>query len=157
MTPAAEKALQAAQGYLALEMPRDAAAELATIPELEHDRVEIVELKALIALKLDDWDAGLEAAQKLCELQPSRPSGFIHAAYCLHELGRTAEARETLLVGPASLRKEATYFYNLACYNARLDEDEEALQLLDRAFEMDANLRELAQTDPDLESLMFEL
>ncbi|MEM7010954.1 MAG: hypothetical protein AAF585_05665 [Verrucomicrobiota bacterium] len=153
MNSAAQKALQAAQGYLELDMPRDAAAELATIPELEHDRVEIVEMKALIALKLDDWEAGLEAASKLCELQPSRPSGFIHTAYCLHELGRTAEARETLLMGPASLRDEATFYYNLACYNARLDEDEEALQLLDRAFEMDAKLREMARTDPDLQSL----
>jgi hypothetical protein len=30
---------------------------------------------------------------RLCELEPEEPGGFIHAAFCLHELGRTNEAQ----------------------------------------------------------------
>ena len=153
MMTGVEKALQAAQGYLELDMPKEAQSELDSIPAAERNAAEVVHVEVLVALKKRGWNLALETAYRLCELEPESPSGFIHAAFCLHELGRTIEARGVLLGGPESLREEATYFYNLGCYATQLGELDEAQELLNRAFKMDAKLQELARTDPDLDAL----
>jgi hypothetical protein len=55
-----------------------------------------------------------------------------------------------LLSGPASLKAEATYHYNLACYEAALGNLDQARAHLDVSFAMDKKLRDHARTDPDL-------
>ena len=148
-----QKAVQAAQGYLELGMPEDAWDELESLPEPDRNEVEVLQVGVVALLRLERWDTALRLGRKLCTLEPESPSGFIHTAFCLHELGRTAEAQQLLLEGPDSLRKEATYYYNLGCYATQLGNLEEAEELLARAFLMEPMLRELAETDPDLERL----
>ena len=153
MKPETEKIVLAAQGYLELEMPAEALVELEPIPVAERAEPEVLEVEIVALLNLKRWVEALDAARRLCEAEPEKPSGFIHVAFCLHETGRTGEAREALLGGPESLRSEPTFFYNLGCYAARLDDFAEARQLLGKAFEMDERLRETAKKDPDLEAL----
>jgi tetratricopeptide (TPR) repeat protein len=103
------------------------------------------------------WGEALALAQKLCRLEPDEPGGFIHSAFCLHEMGRTEEALDVLARGPATLKTKPVYYYNLGCYLARLGQDERALQLLKQSFEMDGDLRRDARKDPDLHSLHGKL
>src|SRR5580700_9062571 len=115
-----ERTILAAQGYSELSMFDDALAELNTLPMEAAEHVVVVELHAVILMQARRWKPALEASRKLCALQPDRTGGYIHAAFCLHELGRTEEAREVLLGGPVSLHTEPTYHYNLACYECVL-------------------------------------
>ena len=68
-------------------------------------------------------------------------------------MGRTVEAKEMLLTGPASLLREATYYYNLGCYDAVLGNVEGARAYLRTSFKMDKNFLEFARSDPDLQPL----
>ena len=106
---------------------------------------------------IDRFDRKAAQLQKLRELEPKEPGGYIHAAYCLHELGQTQEALDLLARGPATLRTKPVYYYNVGCYLACLGENEKALQLLEQSFEMDGSLRDHARNDRDLDGLRQKL
>ena len=143
----------AAQGYFELEMHREAIVELDKLPLAEQLRPDVLEMRVLILMKDHLWREALSASEKLCAVAPEVPVGFIHAAYCLHELGQTREAKELLLEGPASLVNDATYHYNLACYECALGNFETARAYLNASLSMDEKLREIAENDPDLKPL----
>ena len=78
-------------------------------------------------------------------------TGYIHGAFCLHELGRTAEAK-TSHRRSTCLAMEPTYHYNLG-YHAVLGNIEEAVRHLETSFRMDGKFREIAKYDPDLKEV----
>lgn len=149
--------IAAAQGYLELGLRAEARMELAALPAEAHARVDVIEIKLLCLMGERRWEEALSMAEDLCEQEPSEPGGFIHAAFCLHELNRTAEALDFLSRGPASLRTKPVYFYNMGCYHARLDQTDKALRYLRQAFEMDPDLRLHARKDADLAALREHL
>ena len=153
MLEAYERTLLAAQGYSELSMFDDAVKELDSLPEEAAQHSTVVELRAVILIQGKRWKQALAASQELCRQEPEKTTGFIHAAFCLHELGRTGDARDLLLRGPESLRAEATFHYNLACYECALGELELARMHLEKSFALDKNLREFARNDPDLAAL----
>jgi tetratricopeptide (TPR) repeat protein len=148
-----ERILLAAQGYLELEMPAEALAELDSLGPKDQGREEILQLRLFILMRGRQWSRSLAVCERLRQSFPETSTGYIHGAFCLHELGRTSEAKETLLSGPSSLTSEATYFYNLGCYDAVLGNLEEATASLRTSFEMDNKFREIAKYDPDLKSV----
>ncbi|MES2508018.1 MAG: hypothetical protein V4599_15050 [Verrucomicrobiota bacterium] len=152
-----ERRILAAQGYVELGLHEEAQAELAHLPPSAAERADVIELSVLCHMGDRRWAEALALTQKLCVLEPEEPGGFIHAAYCLHELGRTTEALDLLGRGPAALRTKPVYYYNLGCYLACLGEDEKALNLLKQSFEMDGSLRSHARKDPDLDRLRAKL
>lgn len=99
------------------------------------------------------WLRALTVSRKLCQVAPDCGAGYLHAGFCLHELGKTAQAKELLLKGPIALLKEPIYYYNMGCYNALLGNVEEAQFNLKTSFKMDATFRELAKKDPDLKAV----
>ena len=145
--------ITAAQGYFELSMHAEAIAELDKLPLEEQIRPEVLEMRVLILMKDQLWQEALSASEKLCIVAPESPIGFIHAAYCLHELGHTRAAKELLLEGPAALVNDATYHYNLACYECALGNYDTARAYLEASLSMDDKLREFAKTDPDLKPL----
>lgn len=145
-----DRRILAAQGYVELSLYHQARKELQPLPREVFERADVIELGLLCLMGEKRWSEALATAHKLCEAAPSEPGGFIHAAYCLHEMNRTLEALEVLKNGPKSLRTKPVFFYNLGCYNARLGNIEEAMRQLTRSFEMDRDLRKLARRDPDL-------
>ena len=152
-----EKCLLAAQGYLELDMPVDALAELDSMPLEERDGESALQLRLFITMKSHKWDDSLQICDRLRELYPEAVSGYIHGAFCLHERGRTGSALDLLLSGPPSLAEEATYFYNLACYSAVLGDLDGALNYVQRSFAMDGKFRDIAKIDPDLIELRGRL
>ncbi|MCB1231492.1 MAG: tetratricopeptide repeat protein [Verrucomicrobiae bacterium] len=140
----------AAQGYFELGMLADAWERLAELPEEERVHPRTLRLKAQLHIAASDFAQALSICRQLCDVAPGDPAGYIHGAYCLHELGDTEEARELLLSGPETLREEPIFFYNLGCYEARLGETDAACAWLLRSFQMNAALRQHARTDPDL-------
>jgi Flp pilus assembly protein TadD len=152
-----DRIIIAAHGYLELGMFRDVWRELDSLPVSQRERSEVLELQALSLMGEQRWQEALETARRLRMLRPNDPGGFIHEAYCLHELGRTREALDTLLQGPDSLQEKPVFFYNAACYRAQLGEMDDAVKLLGLAFKMDGSLRKSAKHDPDLKSLKDKL
>jgi predicted Zn-dependent protease len=152
-----ERQIRTAQGYLELGMHSDALRELEGLPVDELDRPQAVETRLAVLIGNRRWPEALVTARRLCSIEPDKPIGFIHAAFCLHEMGRTREAREFLLAGPPSLAREPLYYYNLACYDALLGHGREARDNLSRSFRLDARLKEYAAKDPDLDSIRGQI
>ena len=148
-----ERTLLATQGYIELEMPAEALAELDSLGAKDQQREEVLQLRLFVLMRGRMWSRALSVCEELRKLFPEGSTGYIHGAFCLHELGRTSEARDILLGGPPDLAREATFYYNLACYNAVLGDLTEAAASLRRSFEMDGKFREIAKYDPDLKSV----
>ncbi|MCB1234138.1 MAG: hypothetical protein KDM91_03620 [Verrucomicrobiae bacterium] len=149
--------IEASQGYFELGMVEDALRELDAGSAAERAHPETLHLRIQILLSCRRWDEALDQSRQLCDLVPDSTAGYIHQAYCLHELGRTRDARETLIGGPDSLREEPVFFYNLGCYEARLGQRDAARAWLLRSFEMEPDLRHQAKGDPDLRDLWGDL
>ena len=86
-------------------------------------------------------------------MAPDAGAGFLHAGFCLHQLGKTAEAKKLLITGPVALLKEPIYYYNMGCYEALLGNVKDARINLETSFRMDSSFRELAEKDPDLQAV----
>ncbi len=152
-----QRILTACQGYLDLGMPKEALRELKTLPAELVDVPDVLELRIVVLIRASKWKSAASLARKLCKKRPEQPAGFIHLAFCLHELGQTGTARQTLLEGPRTLEKEGTYFYNLACYDAVLGDLEAARKHLARSIRLDKRFRDFARSDRDLAALHGEL
>ena len=148
-----ERTLLAAQGYCELGLFDDGLAELDTLPVKARDDIAAIELRLGILMQARRWKNAVTVSRQLCRAFPGKNIGYIHTAFCLHELGKTEEARSVLLAGPETLHTEPTYHYNLACYECHLGNVELARAHLDRSFQLDKKFRDFAKTDPDLEAL----
>ena len=145
--------LQAACGYAELGMTRESIAELDAIESTFQERPEVLQLRLHHLMRKKRWAQALRVSQKLCRAAPDCGAGFLHAGFCLHQLGKTAEAKKLLVTGPAALLKEPIYYYNMGCYEALLGNVRDAEMNLRISFKMDASFRDLAKKDPDLKAL----
>ena len=148
-----ERTILAAQGYSELSMFDDAIAELDTLPDETARNATVLELRAVILMQANRWKPALATSRELCRSEPEKTSGFIHTAFCLHEMGHTSEARDVLLSGPDALHAEPTFHYNLACYECALGHLDLARMHLEKSIELDKKMRDFAKTDPDLAAL----
>lgn len=154
---AIERTLLAAQGYIELDMPEEALRELDELSPEDQAAMEVLQVRLFIFMRGRRWRDAMAVCDRLRAADPQQTTGFIHGAFCLHELGQTREAKELLLRGPAALLREATYYYNLGCYDAVLGNLEEAQQAIEISFRMDDKFREIAKYDPDLKEVMSSL
>jgi len=152
-----ERTLLAAQGYIELEMPGEALRELDELPAADQSCQEVLQVRLFIHMRGRRWRDAMRVCDTLRAADPQQTTGFIHGAFCLHELGQTREAKELLLKGPAALLREATYYYNMGCYDAVLGNLEDAQHALEISFKMDDKFREIAKYDPDLKEVMSAL
>jgi len=148
-----QHSLLAAQGYCELGMFADALAELEAMPKNLREHPAVVESRLIILMQAQRWKEALRVGQQLTKLAPDRNIGYIHTAYCLHEIGHTEKARTMLLNGPETLHSEPVFHYNLACYECRLGNHDVARAHLEKSVQLDKKFRDYAKTDPDLAPL----
>ncbi len=134
-------------------MARESLAELNAIEARAQNRPEVLQLRLHHLMQRKSWCRALVVSRKLCRVAPHCAAGFLHAGFCLHELGRTADAKRVLLRGPTALLNEPIYFYNMGCYDALLGDLSGARTNLLTSFKMEPSFRDLAKKDPDLKSL----
>ncbi|MFL6584584.1 MAG: TPR end-of-group domain-containing protein [Chthoniobacterales bacterium] len=145
--------VSAACGYAELGMMRECVAELNAIEPRLQNRPEVLHLRLNCLMQKKRWAQALRVSQNLCRVAPDSSTGFLHAGFCLHQLGKTAEAKKLLVRGPVALLKEPIYYYNMGCYDALLGNVRDAKVNLQISFRMDGSFREIAKKDPDLRTL----
>ena len=145
--------LRAAAGYAELGMDRESLAELNAIEKPERERPEVLQLKLHHLMREKNWARALSTSRKLCRVAPQCTAGYLHAGFCLHELGKTLQAKKLLLRGPVGLLREPIYYYNMGCYDALLGNSKSAQVHLLTSFKMDPSFRDIAKKDPDLQSV----
>lgn len=144
---------EAAAGYVQLGMLLEAAEEIDSLPQAYRELPQVMRIRALLAINAKNWQKAVELGVKLVESGAAAAADYMQAAYCLHEMQRTHEARAILLKAPPEARSDPIYFYNLACYEAVLGHEEKALDYLDQAAAIDFSFRDMAMSDPDLLSI----
>ena len=87
-----ERTLLAAQGYIELDMPEVALRELDELPPEDQARQEVQQVKLFIFMRARRWKDAMQVCDRLREADPEQTTGYIHGAFCLHELGKTREA-----------------------------------------------------------------
>jgi Flp pilus assembly protein TadD len=148
-----QRNFRAACGYAELGMTTESIAELNTIDDEYQHRPEVLQLRLHHLMRKKQWTRALTISRRLCRAAPQASAGFLHAGFCLHQIGRTKEAKEMLLRGPTALLKEPIYYYNMGCYEVLLGNLKDARVHLQISFKMDSSFRDLAKRDPDLKPL----
>ncbi len=151
--------LEAAQGWLELGDSAEAKAELEKIAPQLQTHPEVLKVRWEICAAERQWEAALEIAATLIQTEPEHPLGWIHRSYALHELKRTAEARDNLLRVVDQFPISATIRYNLACYECQLGRLAEAKVWLQIAFRLGtaSKMRQVALQDEDLKPLWKDI
>ena len=145
--------LRAAAGYAELGMNRESMAELNAIETSSKERPEVLQLRLHHLMREKKWARALTVSRFLCRIAPTCSAGFLHAGFCLHELGKTLQAKKLLLKGPVALLREPIYYYNMGCYDALLGNPKSAQVHLLTSFKLDPTFRDIAKKDPDLETI----
>jgi hypothetical protein len=146
-----EKQFEVARGYADLGMFAESTNKLREAGLAHRNKPEVLELRIQNLMDKEKWRPALKISRKLISLGDGL--GFFHAAGCQYYLGDISGARATLLSGMEYLHTEASFHYNLACYSARLGIVKEARLHLRASFQFDARFREMAKSDPDLETI----
>ena len=151
--------LSAAVGWLELGNHGEANDELERIAPAFRIHPDVLKVRYEVYAKAGKWEIAADIAQAITKAVPDVSYGWFHLAYALHELKRTQEAWNVLL--PVADKFPDLYLirYNLACYACQLGNLEEAMQWLDKAFDIadKKSVKLMALKDPDLEPLWGEI
>ena len=149
----------AMEGWLDLDLPDEALAEFDRLTAQARNHPSVLELQWRLQSIRKDWLAAVETSQKVMELAPWLPNGWIHRSFSLHELRRTEEALRNLLEAEPRFPTNSIIPYNLACYACQLGDLPLARRWLRRVIDLKgiAHLRSTALEDPDLAPLWAEI
>jgi predicted Zn-dependent protease len=132
--------LLAAQGWLELGSHIEANDELENISASLRAHPAVLAVRWEIYAAAKKWEAAVDIAAALIQLDPEDPVGWVHRSYALHELKRTTEARDNLLRVVDKFPSSATMRYNLDCYECQLGRLEKAKEWLKKAFALSGKL-----------------
>lgn len=151
--------LRAAEGWLELGNHVEANQELEQLTPALHAHPDVMKTRWKVHAAAEKWEAALDIAAALVQAEPEDPDGWIGQSFALHEMKRTAEARDYLLRVIDKFPKISVMRYNLACYECQLGSSEKAKDWLKKAFKVgDAKaIKRMALDDRDLEPLWNEI
>jgi len=151
--------LQAAQGWLGLQNWREAKAEIENISSALQSDPDVLQVRWAIHAAAKEWELAAQIAEEFSHSKPDNPFGFVHLAYALHEMKRTEEAQNVLLLVVEKFRDEFIIRYNLACYACQLGDQEAAWRWLEKSKTLTDpdEVKRMALDDPDLEPLRKQI
>ena len=144
--------LEAAQGWLGLHNWREAKAEIDNIAEGLLSHPDVLQVSWAIHAAAKEWELAARVADAHRQARPDSPFGFVHLAYALHEMRRTEEAQNVLLLVVDKFKDEYIIRYNLACYACQLGDQEAAWRWLEKSMALTDSdeVKRMALNDPDL-------
>ncbi len=145
--------MQAAEGYLALEMHEHALRELRAIPEPIGDAYDYHLLKAEAHRGLREWSAALEEFRCCQGEKPEDLGVLMGLAWCLKRTGELSQAISTMHDAYRAHPKTPVVLYNLSCYYALAGQKSQALSWLGRALRMEPGLRRLIPEETDFDPI----
>ena len=146
--------LQAALGWLGLNDPLEAGRELDNIRAEWRAHPEVLKVRMEIYYREKSWAGLYEIANTLVREQPSLMDAWILRSFALHELDRTQDAYDDLLLVSEEFPKVWVIPYNLACYCSVMRRFPRAQEWLKRAMAIDEKtVQREAIDDPDLQPL----
>lgn len=148
-----ERHLEAARGYLTLDMPRQALRELRRVSDDAEHAAALHSLRGEALRQNENFDEALRAYQHALALDPSDLITLLGIAWCNKRIDRLDDAIAVMHRAYDAAPNEAVVLYNLACYYALADNKVDALSWLGRALRLDAGLAREIPEETDFDSL----
>ncbi len=148
-----DKLLNAAEGYLMLEMPRQALECLDQIIDPERAQFASNYLRGMVLRQMGDHQAALDAFDVALDEQPDHLSLLLAMAWCYKRTDRLERAITAMEQAYAADPTEPIVLYNLACYWALAGNKSQALSWLGRALRMNCDLKRLISDEQDFDRL----
>jgi Flp pilus assembly protein TadD len=156
-----DRRIDAAEGYLMLEMPEQALRELRVVEARvggdEGLLVAVARLRGEAYRLQRDYEEG---ARQFLAAQSDDPEDLevsIGLAWCLKRTNRLEEAIDVMMAAYQFHEDEPIVLYNLACYFALASDKVHALGWLGRAIRMESSLRELVPEETDFDGLRHDV
>ena len=155
------RSLQAALGWLGLNSPADARAELDAIALAQQSHPAVLEARWMLYAHEKNWRDALAVAERELAAAPDDSSGWLHRAYALRRVagGSLAQAWDALLPAAEKFSNEPVIAFNLSCYACQENQREIALDWLQRAMKIGGKdtIKKTALADEDLQPLWPEI
>jgi Flp pilus assembly protein TadD len=148
-----EELVRAASGYLELGMLEDAARAFEEIALEDRNKSAVLGVQVGLYIAQKKWALAAVAAGRLVKLGPKDPAWWIAFAYSTRQ-SESIEKGEAILLQARDLHPDhPDILFNLACYASLLGHTEEAKLHLQRAIDLDTDIRRLALDEADLRPL----
>lgn len=155
------RSLQAALGWLGLDSPAEARAELDAIAPALQSHPAVLEARWFLCAHEKNWRDALAVAERELIAAPGIASGWLHRAYALRRVngGGLAQAWDALLPAAEQFPAEPVIAYNLSCYACQLNEMAASRDWLQRAIKVGGKevIKKMALADDDLKPLWPEI
>lgn len=148
--------LQAAEGYLALDMFEHALRDLRGIADPSPARLSYHLLKAEAHRGLKQWSDALQEFQICHAERPEDLDVLMGLAWCYKRTDQLSQSIATMLDAYRAHPKTPVVLYNLACYYALARQKTQAVSWLARALRMDSDLRQLIPRESDFDPIRQE-
>ncbi|MFN0196223.1 MAG: tetratricopeptide repeat protein [Planctomycetaceae bacterium] len=148
-----ERYLEAARGYIELDLPDQALEELGKVAGIERYAFSYHQLRGDAYRQRREHDQALTEFMLAHEECPSDLSVSLGMAWCLKRLDRLDQAVDVMLQAYKDHPKEPIVLYNLACYYTLAGQKSDALSWLGRALRMESSLRTLIDDESDFNPL----
>jgi Flp pilus assembly protein TadD len=145
--------LEAASGYLDLDMPAHALRSLAGITHPDATPFEFYLLKGQALRSAGQFEEALAALSRAREEQPNELDVLMGLAWCYKRTDRLSQAISVMQEAYVAHPKVPVVLYNIACYYSLAGDKPQALSWLGRALRMDTSLRKLIADESDFDSL----
>ncbi|MGE3316296.1 MAG: tetratricopeptide repeat protein [Planctomycetaceae bacterium] len=148
-----ERKLEAARGYLLLDMPQHALRELNGIDEPEKAALAINQLRGEALRVQGDFHEALLAYNRALAEDPNDLTVLLGMAWCYKRTNQLSRAIAAMEQAYRAKPDEPIVLYNLSCYFALDRNKTQALSWLGRALRMESSLRKLIPDEHDFDPL----
>jgi len=145
--------LNAAEGYLMLEMPEQALRELSRISPDDRDPEKYYRLLGQAQQLAQHFEESLAAFQNAYSKDPENLTTLMGMAWCYKRTDQLSAAISIMEEAYQHHPDEPIVLYNLSCYFALADDKTNALSWLGRALRMEPRLTRLIPEETDFNSL----
>jgi Flp pilus assembly protein TadD len=148
-----ERRLEAASGYLELDMAEHALRALDEIKDPETIPFEFNHLRGEALKALGRWEAALRAYSRALAECPDDLGVLMGMAWCYKRTSRLSQAIAAMEHANRAHPREPIVLYNMACYYSLGGDKVQALSWLGRALRMESSLRRLIPEEADFDPL----
>lgn len=149
----AERRIEAARGYLTLEMPEHALRELNEIPEAGRNRVDCLRLRGDALRGMSQFEAAIVAYTRTLAEWPDCLPALMGAANCYRRLGQLGRALAAVEDANRLHPNEPAVLFALARFYVLTGETRRGMGWLGRAIRVCPEVAAWADADPDFEPL----
>lgn len=157
--------VRAAEGWLELNLPAEAEAELSQLSPGAQSHPLVLQARWQLHAHQNQWTLAHTVAEALVQIFPGEVIAWVHRAYAARRKdgGGLQAAWDALRPAAELFPGETIVPYNLACYACQLGKHDDARHWLGRALEVAGkqtardSLRRMALADPDLAPLREEI